>query len=327
MAIEAHGDVRTDDWFWLRDKDDPAVIEHLEAENAYTEAAMAGTAGLQASLFEEIVARIEETDLSVPVRKGPWRYYSRTVEGSSYAIHCRRPVAPAPGRRPRTASGPAAASEPGTPPEDEQVLLDENQLAEGHDYFAVGNLEISPDHRWLAYSTDTTGGERYTMYFSDLATGGDVARDPGRHLLRGGVGQRQRHRLLRPGGRGHAPVPAVAPSGGDRPGRRHPGVRGGGRPLLPGGGPDQGRCLHRAVGLESKVTTEAWALAADEPLGAFSVIEPRRQGIEYSVHHDRGDPGAGRESRFLIVTNDGAEDFRLMEAPDARAGPERTGGR
>ena len=79
----AHGDIRIDDWYWLRDKEDPAVIAHLVAENAYTEAAMSGTVGLQAALFDEIVARIEETDLSVPVRKGPWFYYGRTVEGSN----------------------------------------------------------------------------------------------------------------------------------------------------------------------------------------------------------------------------------------------------
>ena len=94
VELEAHGDVRVDDWFWLRDKDDPAVIDHLRAENAYTEVTMAGTEDLRAALFEEMVARIEETDLSVPVRKGPWLYYSRTMEGSSYAIHCRRPVPP-----------------------------------------------------------------------------------------------------------------------------------------------------------------------------------------------------------------------------------------
>ena len=96
VRLETHGDVRTDDWFWLRDKDDPAVIAHLRAENSYTEAVTEGTRELRERLFEEMVARIEETDLSVPVRKGPWLYYSRTVEGSSYAIHCRRP-APAAG--------------------------------------------------------------------------------------------------------------------------------------------------------------------------------------------------------------------------------------
>ena len=153
VTLEAHGDVRTDDWFWLRDKDDPAVIAHLEAENAYTAAVTAGTTALQEALFAEMVARIEETDLSVPVRKGPWLYYGRTQEGSNYGIHCRRPV---------------------DGPEDvEQVLLDENVLAEGHDYFSLGSFSISPDHRWLVYSTDTTGGERHTMRFRDLVTGAE----------------------------------------------------------------------------------------------------------------------------------------------------------
>jgi oligopeptidase B len=168
VRLEAHGDVRIDDWFWLRDKDDPAVIAHLEAENAYTEAVLSGTEALRRALYDEMVARIEETDLSVPVRKGPWLYYGRTVEGSSYGIHCRRPVGP-------DGTGPVEG-DPGADPSDarpegEEVLLDENELARGHEYFAVGNLEVSPDHRWLAYSTDTTGGERYTMRFTDLSTG------------------------------------------------------------------------------------------------------------------------------------------------------------
>ena len=94
VRLEAHGDVRIDDWYWLQDKDDPAVIAHLQDENAYTDAMTTGTAGLRDGLFTEMVARIEETDLSVPVRKGPWLYYGRTVEGSSYGIHCRRPAGP-----------------------------------------------------------------------------------------------------------------------------------------------------------------------------------------------------------------------------------------
>ena len=115
-----------------------------------------------------MVARIEETDLSVPVRKGPWLYYGRTVEGSSYGIHCRRPVG-AGGRQPAGRRWWPRAE--GASPRTRRSCLDENRLAEGHEYFAVGNLAVSPDHRWLAYSTDTTGGERYTMRFVDLATG------------------------------------------------------------------------------------------------------------------------------------------------------------
>ncbi len=315
MRLEAHGDVRTDDWFWLRDKDDPAVIAHLEEENAYTEAITAGLAALKEELFAEMVARIEETDLSVPVKKGPWLYYGRTKEGSSYGIHCRRPVAT--GRD--DGGSDRAIPGPGAIPEDEQVLLDENVLAEGHEYFAVGNLEVSPDHRWLAYSTDTTGGERYTMRFVDLDRG-EVApeelADTSYSLawandnatvfyVRVDEAMRPyqvwRHRV----GTDPAGDTLVYEEGDDH---FYLGV---------GRTKDDGFVL---IGLDSKVTSEYWALPADDPGGEFVVIEPRRQGVEYSVDHDRGDPAGGRTARFLIVTNDGAEDFRLMEAPDDSPG-------
>ena len=302
VTLEAHGDVRTDDWFWLRDKDDPAVIAHLEAENAYTAAVTAGTTALQESLFAEMVARIEETDLSVPVRKGPWLYYGRTQEGSNYGIHCRRPV--------------------DGPEEIEQVLLDENALAEGHDYFSLGNFSISPDHRWLAYSTDTTGGERYTMRFRDLVTGAES--DESIEDTSYGVAwanddatvfyvrvdeamrpfQLWRHRV------GTDPADDVLVI--EEPDDHY--YLGVGRTK------DDSYVL---CGLDSKVTSEVRILDADDPEGSFTVVEPRRQGIEYSVDHDRGDPASGRPGRFLVVTNDGAEDFRLMEAPDEAPGRNR----
>jgi oligopeptidase B len=316
VRLEAHGDVRFDDWYWLRDKDDPAVIEHLRAENAYTESAMAGTAGLREALFDEIVARIQETDLTVPVKKGPWLYYGRTAEGSSYGIHCRRPLPP-PGAEASSLDDPAG------PVEGEQVLLDENALAEGHDYFAVGNLAVSPDHRWLVYSTDTTGGERYTMCFTDLAAAGPHGSGGFESIEDTSYGvawandnatvfyvrvdeamrpyQLWRHRV----GTDPATDALVYEESDDH---FYLGV----------GRTRDDRFI--LLGLDSKVTSEYRALSADEPEGRFVVIEPRRQGVEYSVDHDRGDPSEGRSSRFLIVTNDGAEDFRLMEAPDDRPG-------
>ena len=313
VRLETHGDVRIDDWYWLRDKDDPAVIEHLEAENAYTEAVSAATAGLRQDLFEEMVARIEETDLSVPVRKGPWLYYGRTEEGSSYGIHCRRP-APEGG-------GPdsADAGSAGGIPADEVVLLDENQLAEGHEYFAVGNLEVSPDHRWLAYSTDTTGGERYTMRFIDLA-GGQASPEALEDTSYGVAWAND-----------NATVFYVRVDEAMRPyqlWRHRVGTDQSGDTLVHEEADDRfyigvGRTKddrYILLGMDSKVTSEVRALPADEPEGEFSVIEPRRQGIEYAVDHDRGDPTTGRAGRFLIVTNDGAEDFRLMAAPDASPG-------
>jgi oligopeptidase B len=330
VELVAHGDSRTDDWYWLRDKDDPAVIAHLEAENAYTEAMTAGTKELQEALFAEIVARIEETDLSVPVRKGPWLYYTRTVEGSAYAIHCRQPAGPGGRTGPAGPGGPEGPGDPAgaggavvgtgrSADEGEQVLVDENLLAEGHEYFALGSLEVSPDHRWLVYSTDTTGGERFTMRFVDLATGsespesiedtsyGTAWANDNSTVFYVRVDEAMRpHQLWRHHvGTDPAEDALVYEEKDDR---FYLGV---------GRTKDDRYVL---MGLDSKVTSEVRALDADDPLGAFTVIEPRRHGVEYSVDHDRGDPGLGRDGRFLIVTNDGAEDFRLMEAPDDAPG-------
>lgn len=302
VELEAHGDVRIDDWYWLADKEDPAVIEHLVAENTYTEAVTAATADLRDQLFKEMVARIEETDLSVPARKGQWLYYSRTVEGSSYGIHCRRPAG----------TGDEAEG-------DEEVILDENILAEGHDYFAIGNLAISPDHRWLAYSTDTSGGERYTMRFRDLDNGDESTESLGDTSY--GVAWANDNatvffvrvdEAMRPHQLWRHQV-GTDPSGDvlvyeESDERYYLGV---------GRTKDDRYIL---CGLDSKVTSEVRVLSADDPGGQFTIIEPRRQGIEYSVDHDRGDPDKGRQGRFLIVTNDGAEDFRLMAAPDDAPG-------
>jgi oligopeptidase B len=302
VELEAHGDVRIDDWYWLADKEDPAVIEHLVAENTYTEAVTAATADLRDQLFNEMVARIEETDLSVPARKGQWLYYSRTVEGSSYGIHCRRPAG----------TGDEAEG-------DEEVILDENILAEGHDYFAIGNLAISPDHRWLAYSTDTSGGERYTMRFRDLDNGDESTESLGDTSY--GVAWANDNatvffvrvdEAMRPHQLWCHQV-GTDPSGDvlvyeESDERYYLGV---------GRTKDDRYIL---CGLDSKVTSEVRVLSADDPGGQFTIIEPRRQGIEYSVDHDRGDPDKGRQGRFLIVTNDGAEDFRLMAAPDDAPG-------
>jgi oligopeptidase B len=303
VALEAHGDVRTDDWFWLRDKDDPDVIAHLEAENAWTSAAMAGTVTLQETLYAEMVARIQETDLSVPVRKGDWRYYSRSVEGSSYGIHCRRP-----------ADGPDDG-----PDDAEQILLDENLLANGHDYFALGNFAVSPDHRWLVYSTDTTGGERYSMRFRDLTT----REESGESIEDTSYGSAWAN--------DNATVFYVRVDETMRPFQlwRHLVGTDPASDVLVIEEPDNhfylgvGRTKddrYLLCGLNSKVTSEVRVLDADTPTGEFTVIESRRHGIEYSVDHDLGDPGAGRAARFLIVTNDGAEDFRLMEAPETAHG-------
>ena len=163
MTLRAHGDVRVDDWFWLRERDNPDTIAYLEAENHWATEATAHTEPLQEGLFSEIKARIQETDTSAPVALGPWWYYTRTEEGLQYGIHCRR-LRVGPGE-------PAVGALTNASPE--EVLLDENALAAGHDYFALGGLSVSPDHRLIAYSTDVEGDETYTLRFRDLTTGDD----------------------------------------------------------------------------------------------------------------------------------------------------------
>ncbi|MCB0983131.1 MAG: hypothetical protein KDB06_00620, partial [Ilumatobacter sp.] len=147
-----------DPWAWLRDRDDPDTIAYLEAENAYADDWFAGHADLLEGIFGEIKQRVQETDLSAPVRKDEWWYVTRTEEGASYPIHCR---------------GRSAASAT------EEVLLDENAEAEGHEFFAIHAFDVNPQHTLLAWSADTDGSERYTMRFRDLTV---PAGAPGRDL-------------------------------------------------------------------------------------------------------------------------------------------------
>ncbi len=164
-----HGHEKVDDYEWLRDKENPEVITHLEAENAWTEARTAHLAGLRQQIFDEIKARTQETDLSVPTRiRGHW-YYSRSYEGKEYGASCRVAVAdPDDWTPPRPAEN-TAADQPALP--GEEVLLDLNELAAGHDFFSLGGSAISPDAHLLAYSTDVVGDERFTLRVKDLRTG------------------------------------------------------------------------------------------------------------------------------------------------------------
>ena len=140
-----HGDKRIDDYYWLRQQDKPEVIDYLKAENDYTEAKMKHTEDLQKSLYDEMLSRIQETDLSVPYRIKDYYYYSRTEEGKGYSILCRKYQ---------------------SLDAEEEILLDQNELAEGKEFFSLGLSSVSPNQQILAYSTDTTGAEQYTLVFS-----------------------------------------------------------------------------------------------------------------------------------------------------------------
>ncbi len=315
-VLETHGDHRVDDWLWLRDRDDPEVLALLQAENAYTATTTAHLAGFHEHLFGEIRSRIVETDLSVPVKKDDWWYYTRTVEGRDYAIHCRLPVH-GEGRDPGTPPGTDASAtsfDLGTW-SDEQVLLDENTLAGEHAYLDVANLSVSPGHTRLAYAVDTTGDERFTLRVRDLDSGEDL---PGEiegtsygvawandndtiFFTRPDAANRTyqlwRHRLATPFMDDDVLVHEEADE------RFHLGVD----------RTKDGAFI--VLELHSKVTAEVHVIDADEPRSDPRVVESRRQGIEYQVEH-HGDS-------FLLLTNDSAENFRLVATPAANPGRAR----
>jgi oligopeptidase B len=301
IARTLWGETVEDPYAWLRGPDDPEVLDHLRAENAWTEAYLAPLAELRSTLFEEIRSRIKETDLSVPVVKDGWAYYSRTVEGSQYPVHCRRP-APA---------DLAGLLDP--EPVDEQVLLDENIESEGHEFFELGVFEVSPDHRLLLWAADTIGDETFTLRIRDVEAGvdlGDVIPEVSygsawamdnrmffyvRHDAAHRPFQLWRHEL-------------GADPAGDVLVHTEPDER-----FFLGVGRDKDDSFIQ-LGLSSAVTDEVHVLRADRPTDAFRIVEPRRQGVEYSVSH-HGD-------HFVVVTNDGAENFRVMLAPDEDPGRE-----
>ncbi|MEU4642709.1 S9 family peptidase [Micromonospora sp. NPDC023814] len=289
-----HGDTVTDEYAWLSAKDDPATIAYLTTENAYTEARTAHLDGLRADLFEETRRRTQETDLSVPSRKGGYWYYTRTVEGQQYGVQCRRAV--------RDGETDPPVSADGAPLEGEEVLLDGNLLAEGHDFFALGAFDVSPDGRWLAYSTDFSGDERFTLRVKDLSTG-ELLPDEVPDTFYGTAWSADASVLF-----------YVTVDEAWRPNRvwRHTLGTPSSEDVVVHQEDDErfwvGVELTRSekfvlVDIHSKITSEVLVIPAGNPTGAPASVAPRRQGVEYTVEH--------HGHRFLILHNDGAEDFAL----------------
>ena len=282
-TTEIHGYTLKDDYFWLREKASPEVTQYLEAENAYTEEAMKGTKGLQTALYNEMLGRIKQTDLSVPSRIGDYFYYSRTEEGKQYPYMCRR-------------KGAMTGAE--------EVLLDLNALAEGKKYLGLGAYVVSDDGNLLAYSTDTTGYRQYTLHVKDLRAGRTLAENIERvgsvvwandnttvfYTTEDAVSKRSdkfwRH--------------AVGAAGSDllyeeKDERFDVGA---------------GRSLDKKIvflGSYAKTSTEFRYLPADNPSAPLKVVVPRARDHEYDVDHYRG--------RFYITTNKQAKNFRVVTAP------------
>jgi oligopeptidase B len=286
-----------DDYAWLRDKENPDVTAYLEAENAYAEAAMAPLAGLREELYQEMLSHVKQTDVSVPYRDGAWWYYTRTEEGLQYAIYCRK-------------RGAAAGTDSDAA---EEVLLDGNQLAEGHAFFSIGDTDITDDGRWLAYTTDTTGFRQYTLRVKDLETGktlpgevervGSVVWAADNRTLFYTVEDEQQKRQFQLWryelGSAHSDDVLVYQDDDERFN-------------LGAGRTRDGKYI--VVESGSHTTNEARVLPAEEPEGNFTVICAREDEHEYSVDH--------RNGLWFIRTNDRGRNFRLVTAPVATPGRE-----
>lgn len=291
-VVAPHGHTRVDEYYWLRDREDPRVIDYLEAENRYTDAVMAGTEALQERIFQEIRARIQETDMSVPSRRGDYWYYTRFEEGQDFPIYARKR---------------------GSLDAPEEVMLDANQRAEGKAFYRA-SIQVSSGDDILAFAEDTVGRNIVTIRFKELRTGrmlDDVIpnvtwnlswaednrtiffarQDP--TTLR--AFQIYRHRL------GDDPADAV---------------------LVYEEMDETFRTFvyktksreYMVIGSSHTLTNEYRVRRADRPEGELSLFVPRQRGHEHSINH-LGD-------HFYIRTNDGARNFRLMRAPAGRTARE-----
>jgi oligopeptidase B len=288
-AITQHGETRVDDYFWLRNREDPEVKKYLTAQMDYLEEVMGRTKPLHEQLFSEMKARIQETDSTVPEKRGGYWYYLRTEAGKQYPIFCRK----------------KDSSE-----SSEEILLDQNSLAEGKIFCSVSGFSVSPDGNKLAYAVDYDGDEVYTVYFKDLVTNTHYPES-----IPNTLGSVYAHIGLEWANDSETIFYATL----DETKRPH-------------------KLFHHKVGTDSAkdhlifheeddhyylyfqksrddvyllvyhqstLTTEMRFLPADQPDGELQVIAPRVNGIEYFAVHNKGN--------FFIVTNEGAKNFKLMK--------------
>jgi oligopeptidase B len=277
-----HGQKRVDDYFWLREKENPEVTAYLKAENAYTDAVTAPTKAFTDSLYKEMLSRIKETDQNVPYRKDGYWYYSRTEQGKQYNIYCRK-------------KGSLEAAE--------EIVIDLNKLAEGKKFAALGLYDVSPDGNWLAYSIDYSGFREYTLYFKNLKTG-EVLADKIEKVDSSAWANDNKT------------VFYVVEDKAKRAYRLYRHTLGGKDDALLIEEKDELYRVEvtatRSKGYvvftsESSETTEVQVLDANKPMGKFALVEKRKFGHKYNVDHH------GNE--FYIVTDDKGRNSRLVTTP------------
>ncbi|WP_372648452.1 S9 family peptidase [Draconibacterium sp.] len=284
--LTIHGHTRVDNYYWLNERENPEVIAHLEAENAYKDAVMKHTEPLQEKLFEEIKSKIKPENKSVPYKKNGYYYYYKQLPGKEYDVNCRKK---------------------GSLDAEEEVMLDENVLAEGQDFFMLGGLSVSPDNKLIAYGVDTVSRRKYTIYFKNLETGetleDEIPLTTGSavwandnktiyYTLKDDVTLRSEKIMKHVIG---TPVEDDEEVYYEE---------------------DETFSVfifktksqeYLIIGSESTLTSEYRFLDANNPEGEFKIIQSRERGLEYSVDHFEND--------FYIRTNLDALNFRLMKTP------------
>jgi oligopeptidase B len=287
-----HGDRRVDHYAWLRQKENPEVIAYLEAENAYADAVLRSTEGFQEKLYQEMLGRIQQTDLTVPYRRRGYLYFTRTEEGKQYPLHFRQ----------REAEGSTA-----------ELLLDLNQLAVGHSFLALGSFDVSDDNGLLAFTVDTTGFRQYVLHVKDLVSGvtlperiqrvtSVVWASDNRTLLYTveDATTKRSHRLYRHVLGSPEPDPLLYEETDERFRIEVDRSRSGDFLFLT---------------IASHTASEVRFLRADQPSGEFQLIAPRQDSHEYYVGHHPSPAGDAEGGVFYIRTNSGGRTFRLMSAP------------
>lgn len=296
--LKAHGETRIDNYYWLRQREDPEVMKYLLAENQHLEEAMQDTKQLQESLFAELKGRIQEVDSTVPEKRGEFLYYQRTEAGKQYPIFCRRKD---------------SMENP------EEVLLDQNKLAEGRSFCSVSAVSVSPDGRKFAYSVDYGGDETYTIHIKNLEDdqlySEEIPNTLGSVYYHTGVEWANDSETLF-----YATL-----DDSKRPFKlyRHKIGMDPSEDVLIFHEKDETFYLifHKSrddayilTDHISTLTTEVRYLSADQPDGELTTLSPRRHGIEYSASHHKG--------KFLLLTNESAKNFKLVTAPVGESNPE-----
>ncbi|HLA39022.1 MAG TPA: S9 family peptidase [Candidatus Glassbacteria bacterium] len=284
--LEKHGQTRVDNYYWLRERENPEVIAYLEAENDYTERMTTHTRGLEDSLFEEIKGRIKQDDSSVPYLKDGYYYYMRFEPGKEYALHCRKK---------------------GSLDAPEQMMLDANRLAEGHEFFSLGSRAVNSGTNLLAFATDTVGRRIYTIGFKALDTGEILAEEIPE--VSGNMAWAEDNRTLFYTRQDLETLRCY------QVWRHTLGADPAGDVLVYEEKDETFSCYvfktkskkYLMIGCDQTLSSEFRCLAADNPAGEFRIIQPRETDHEYQVDHFAG--------HFYIRTNWEAQNFRLMKTP------------